>query len=208
VPRQPAGESSFSPLKAVHSSASGLLSLHWWTGNEALKGSRQPTVLDVCGLYGLKQDDCEVGTDRLRLSTPAGGLAVLPVQYNLTRGIVLEANIVLDTPRGPLSSVGFFVEGERHNTGTVLLAQSDGRLTIGPYDGYAFRPEDAKPLRHSAGVMMHWRLLLRGAHLELYVDCLLIQCYTLAHVPSGRVGITVEAGVATASNVSVWEMSL
>ncbi|MDB5074861.1 MAG: hypothetical protein JWO42_1040 [Chloroflexi bacterium] len=208
VPRQPDGESTFSPLKAVHSTASGLLSLHWWTGNEALKGSRQPTVLDGCGLYGLKQDECEMGADRLRLTTPAGGQAVLPVRYNLARGIVLEANIGFDTPRGPLSCVGLFVEGERHNTGTVLVVQSDGRLTVGPYDGYAYKPEDTKPLVSAAGVPLHWRLLLRGTHLEVYVDDLLIQCYTLAFVPSGRLGFTVEACEATVSNVIVWEMSL
>lgn len=208
VPRQPTGESTFSPLKAVHCTASGLLSLHWWTGNDALKGSPQPTVLDRCALYGLPLSQCEMDAHHLRLTSPAGGLAVLPVRYNLTRGILLEASIGLDRPRGTLSGVGLFVEGERVNTGTLLLAQSDGRLTSGPYDGYAFKPEDAKPLAYPAGVPMRWRLLLRGVHLEVYIDDLLIQCYTLASLPSGRVGFTVEAGMAMVRDLSVWEMSL
>ena len=54
----------------------------------------------------------------------------------------------------------------------------------------------------------HWRLLVRTAHAELYVNDELIQCYTLSHAPGGRLGFAIEAGAATVTNVRAWEMSL
>ena len=208
VPRQPAGESYFAPLKSVRCSPSGLLSLSWWAGNEVLKGTALPTELAHCGLYGLRPDDCDLTADRVRISAESGGLAVLPTRYNLTRGIVLEVLLEFGIASGPLSSAGLFVEGDRQNTGLLVMAQSDGRLTVGSYDGYAFKPEDAKPLTRAEGHPMHWRLLLRGEHLEVYIDDQLIQCYTQAYLPAGRVGFAVEAGAATVRNLRVWEMSL
>ena len=106
-----------------------------------------------------------------------------------------------------------FIEGDPTGAGTLLVAQSDDRLTTGPYtsptgDGYAFQPEDAKPLSFVPGQTQRWRLLLRNEFAELYVDDELIQGYTLPHAPSGRLGFVIEAGTATTANVRGWEMSL
>ena len=90
----------------------------------------------------------------------------------------------------------------------MLLAQSDGRVGVGRYDGYSFRPLDAKPYGCSADQPARWRLLLRDAHVELYIDDVHIQCYTMDHKSGGRLGFAVEAGSATISNVQAWEMSL
>ena len=97
--------------------------------------------------------------------------------------------------------------------GSLFVAQSDSRLTTGPYssptgDGYAFQPEDAKPLPFTPGRTQRWRLLLRNEFVELYVDDELIQGYTLPHAPSGRLGFVIEAGTGAAANVRGWEMSL
>jgi hypothetical protein len=40
------------------------------------------------------------------------------------------------------------------------------------------------------------------------VDDELIQCYTLAHKPGGRLGFVVEAGSATVADIHIWSMSL
>lgn len=198
----------FAPLKAVHCDAAGVLTLRWWAANQVLKGSPRPVVLDGCSVYGLQLGQWEVEDGRLRLTAAAAGLAILPVKYDLVRGVILEADLAFQSVHGPLNSLGLFIEGQPANNGTVLLAQSDGRLAVGTYNGYAFKPEDAKPLPFAPGRSTHWRLLLRDTHLELYVDDALIQCYTLAHMPSGRLGLVIEAGTATVENVRVWEMSL
>ncbi len=198
----------FSPLKAVRRDEAGILSLRWWAGNEALKGRQQPLVLEGCELYGLQGDACSLESSTLRLTAAAGGLAILPVQYNTARGVILEADLTLHGSEGPLYGTGLFVEGEAGNRGTLFLAQSDGRVSVGPYDGYAFKPEDAKPYRFSADEPARWRLLLRAAHVELYIDDELIQCYTMRHEPGGRLGFVIEAGSAAITNARAWEMSL
>ena len=213
VPRQPGGESYFSPLKTVHCDATGILSLHWWPGNEALRGRPLPVLLEGCDFYGLRSAECPVEAGRLHLAAAAGGLAILPVKYDLARGVILEAELTFHASRGPLGSVGFFIEGGPIGAGTLFLAQSDDRLTVGPYssptgDGYAFQPEDAKPLPFKPEQTMRWRLLLRNEFAELYVDDELIQGYTLPHVPAGRLGFVIEAGTATVANIRGWEMSL
>ena len=213
VPRQPGGESYFSPLKTVHCDATGILSLHWWPGNEALRGRPLPVLLEGCDFYGLRSAECPVEAGRLHLAAAAGGLAILPVKYDLARGVILEAELTFHASRGPLGGVGFFIEGGPIGAGTLFLAQSDDRLTVGPYssptgDGYAFQPEDAKPLPFKPEQTMRWRLLLRNEFAELYVDDELIQGYTLPHVPAGRLGFVIEAGTATVANIRGWEMSL
>ena len=198
----------FSPLKSVQRDDAGILSLHWWTGNEALKGKEMPVVLGDSQLYGLQEDACTIAGGQARLSAHTGGLAVLPVQYNTASGVILEAEVTPHGTDAALSGVGVFVEGEIANQGTLLLAQSDGRVGVGRYDGYSFRPLDAKPYGCSAEQPARWRLLLRDAHVELYIDDVHIQCYTMDHKSGGRLGFAVEAGSATISNVQAWEMSL
>lgn len=142
-------------------------------------------------------------------------MAILPVQHDLEQGVVLEAELTLESSSGPLGGIGLFVGWDAARSGlhsgvpgTLLLAQNDGRFVVGPYNGYGFKPEDAKPLLFSFGQATRWRLLLRDAYLELYVDDELVQCYTLARSLSGRLGFVVEAGSATVDNVRVWTMSL
>lgn len=198
----------FAPLKQVQCDASGILSLHWWAGNEALKGATQPVVLDHCQLHRLLPKDCALEAGQLQLQAAAGGVAILPVKYNTAQGVILEAEITVTAVHGLLCGVGLFIEGDAANRGTILLGQNDDRLQVGPYDGYAFRPEDGKPLPFALNQTSRWRLLVRTIHVELYVNDELIQCYTLAHAPGGRLGFVIEAGVATVGNVCAWEMSL
>ena len=198
----------FAPLKVVRCDADGILSLHWWAGNEALKGSAQPVVLDHCQLHRLLPEDCIFQAETLQLQAAAGGVAILPVKCNTVRGVILEAEITLTAAAGPIHGAGLFIEGETPNRGTILLGQNEGRLQVGPYDDYAFRPDDGKPLPFALKQTSRWRLLVRTAHVELYVNDELIQCYTLAHAPGGRLGFVIEAGAATVGKVYTWEMSL
>ena len=192
----------------VQCDADGILSLHWWVGNEALKGSAQPVVLDHCQLHRLLPEDCSLQAGKLQLQAVAGGVAILPVKYNSARGVILEAEITLTAADGLRCGVGLFIEGENSNQGTILLSQNDDRLQVGPYDGYSFRPEDGKPLPFAPNQTRRWRLLVRTAHVELYVNDELIQCYALSHAQGGRLGFVIEAGAATVGEVYAWEMSL
>ena len=208
VPRQTLGDVYLAPLKTVHRDDSGILSLRWWPGNEALKGASRLVALEACSFHGIQAADCSIQDDRLQLATAAGGLAILPVHHDVVRGVVVEAELTVYEASNLLSGAGLFIEGEAANTGTLLLLQHDGHLAVGPYNGYAFKPEDRKPLALPPGVPAPWRLLLRDRHLELYVRDELVQCYTMPHAPHGRLGFVVEAGTATVASVRIWDMSL
>jgi hypothetical protein len=208
VPREWGEDVFFAPLKAVSRDGDGILHLVWWPGNEALKGRPLPVMLERCVPHGLGTDQWDVDDGQLAMSADAGGLAILPVSYDTARGLVLECDLTVGGSDSPLYGAGMFIEGPKVHSGTLLMAQSDGRITVGPYDGYGFRPEDAKPHTRAGGTPGRWRMLLRDRHVELYVDDELIQCYTLAHEPRGRVGFAVEASSATVGNVRAWEMSL
>ena len=186
----------------------GILSLHWWTGNETLKGREMPVVLEGSQLYALQEDACSLEAGQAQLSAVTGGLAILPAKYDTARGVILEAEVTVHGSDAAMSGAGLFVEGDTVNEGTLLFAQSDGRAAVGRYDGYSFRPQDAKPYTFTADEPARWRLLLRDAHVELYINDEHIQCYTMDHQPGGRLGFAVEAGSASVSNVQAWEMSL
>ena len=167
-----------------------------------------PVVLGDSELYGLQEDDCTFAGGQARLSADTGGLAVLPVKYNTERGVILEAEVTPHSTDAALSGAGVFVEGETANKGTLLLAQSSGQVGVGRYDGYAFRPAGGKPYSYCDSGAALLALLVRDAHVELYIDDVHIQCYTMDHNSGGRLGFAVEAGSATIGKVKAWEMSL
>jgi hypothetical protein len=202
----------FAPLKAVHRDPEGLLSLHWWSGNQALFGLQQPVMLENYSSVGLDPIDKPIQNSTLQIGSHGGGLAVLPVRYDFSHGTILEADLTLraysDASSDTISGVGLFVEGSASYQGTLLIAESNNQFTVGSYNGYAFKGEDSKPLPFVPGQTMRWRLLVRHEFLELYVNDTFIQCYTLAHEPGGRLGFAVEAGTAAIANVQACRMSL
>jgi hypothetical protein len=216
VTRRLGFDGSFAPLKSVHSDDAGLLSLRWWPGNEVLKGPQRPSPFADSILYGLRPDQVSISQGRLQLSAEAGGFAILPIEYDTARGVILEAEVVTLASDAPLYGSGIFVEEEPVNRslpwegtcGTLLLSQSNGRLTVGPHNHYGFTPVDDKCLPFFPAESSRWRLLLRDVHVELYVDDELVQCYTLMDKATGRLGFAVEACTVTVKNVRVWEMSL
>ncbi len=204
----------FAPLKAVHCDSEGLLSIHWWPGNRALFRSEQPLMLESHTRFGLQPDQEQIQDGKLHISSLAGGLAVLPVHYDFSHGTILEADLTLEAPlgttgtTGTISGMGLFVEGSRSYNGTLLIAQSNGQFAVGTYNGYAFKAEDSKALPFVPSGTMKWRLLVRDVFVELYINDVFVQCYTLAHKPGGRLGFVIEAGTGGVENIRVWQMSL
>ncbi len=197
----------FSPLKTAHVDENGVLTPRWWKGNEALKGAPQLVATEYCTLHGLLPEDCRPLEDGLQLTAVGGGLAVLPTHHDMVRGVVLEADLTLERVNGALAGVGVFIESGRENIGTVIMAQSNGQLTVGGYNSRSFRPEDAKQFTTVPAQPQRWRVLVRDVFVEVYVDDVLVQCYTLNHTAGGRLGFVVEAAAASISNLHLWAMS-
>jgi hypothetical protein len=197
----------FAPLKKAHVDEEGILSLRWWPGNEALK--HRPLALSFSDSELSRGiSDCTLDDDgnRLEISAPANGFAYFPTHFNLTRGVVLEGKLTLSRSTGPLSSVGLLIESQQQQTGSLVFLQSDGRLTVGPFNGYSFKPEDSKPFPGQVGTTVYWRILLRGPFLEIYLDEIHVQSYTLNHPAGGRLAFGVEAGTGRMEGMKAWEM--
>jgi hypothetical protein len=212
IPRDAADHSYFSPLKSVQLDVNGVLSLAWWAGNEALKGNPVNLSLDKCSYYGLPasqtDSDLTLQSESLQIAANAGSLVILPIKNNFEQGIVLEAviNFTQSYDATKMSGVGIFIE-THPNMGTLLLAQMNGQLTTGWYSGYGYKLENSTKLHSSLTQKQHWRLLVRGLNVELYMDNVLVQCYSLVNQLTGRLGFVVENGAATIRDLHMWEMS-
>lgn len=196
----------FAPLKKTHIDQNGILSLRWWAGNEALKGQPLAVHLEECS-YSRALVSSQAEDDHLTFSAFANAFAYLPTYFNIERGVVLEARVTLLESNGPLSSVGLFIEGQPAGTGSLALTQSNGWLTVGAWNGYNFKAEDSKPFPFQPGRTENWRILLRGPYLEIYLDDVHIQSYTINHRAGGRLGWVVEAGAARIQAQQAWEMT-
>jgi hypothetical protein len=198
--------SYLAPMKEVRCD-DGLLQLVWWKGNDALLGRQLPVLLG--GLEGRGLTSAPVSTDgQICAQAPAGGMVVLPSRYDLERGVSLDADLSLSATNGGAAGIGVFIEGQRAWSGTVLLADTDGQFSIGPFNGYAYRTEDSKKTEINPKLVSHWRALIRGTFVELYVDDRLVQCFTLPALAVGRLGFVVESGEIVVEKITVRELTL
>ena len=212
----------FSPLKRAVVDGGGHLSLGYWRGNDALKGTPIDIDLASCTRVGPTQDhpdgrlfatefttELEMSSRRLEINEAhGGGLLLLDNHFDLERGIVLEGTLEIYEPPKRWSGIGVFVEKHPHRAqGTAILAQTRGRTEIGPMkQGNDFRPDDVTEKGIASGTRTSFRLLLRHSLVEFYLDDLLIQCYSLPDEATGRLGLVFESGRAVFEDVKAWVM--
>ncbi|HQL64987.1 MAG TPA: hypothetical protein PLS78_03920 [bacterium] len=108
------------------------------------------------------------------------------------------------------------IETEKTSKGTVALINSNGLVEIGDILA-AIREEpsitriiryDAKKYNIKKDGIYKFRIFIRHCFIELYIDNILIQCYTMSQIPTGRIGWVVESGKAHFLRVKAWEITL
>lgn len=203
---QPKMGTYFAPLKKVQVD-DGILSLRWWHGNDALKGSELPTALDLVEGRCL-EGEAKPGGGLLVLDAPLAGQAALPVKYDLDSGVVVEAHLTTRQRDARPASVGLLIEGDSPWNGTLLVSDTQGRFSVGTTNGYTFKDEDGKDVPPLTEAGQNWRVLIRGTFVEVYIDEALVQCFSLPEPPRGRIAFVSGAGVATVSDIKVWQMNL
>ena len=114
--------------------------------------------------------------------------------------------------------IGMFVEEESEKrTGTAVLAQTRGRTELGPFRASGltlvlpyptFTPDEIVDTGIEPGIQTRFRLLIRKCMFELYLNDVLIQCYSPPKEPTGTIGLIVESGRAVFEQLAVWEMNL
>ena len=174
------------PLKRAVVDAEGTLRLHYWEGNEKLKGRA------------------------LTMTAPSsprnGSIALLAPVFDVGRGVVVEGEVTLPPPGSSLQP-GFYVEAE-DDLGAAVRIAPGGITEVGPIrrDGTGFLSQFRDDREIPFGRTAPFRLLLRHCLLEFYLDDVLFSVYSLPLWATGRIGL-LEAG-AGIGDLKAWTMSL
>jgi hypothetical protein len=205
------GEAYFAPLKRAVLDEEGHLRIHYWEGNERLKG--RAVAIDAAG--SVKEASANWTTDRTMIEAKQGSgpsTMVLDPKFDLKKGVVLEGKVSVRSSGKPFTGAGFFIE-ESGGRGTGILAQTNGVTEFGIYGksqlGYGFVVDDTVDVGLAPVKEHNFRLLLRRELVEFYLDDQLVQCYSLpVESHSGRLGFFAANGEVKFSEIHAWEMTL
>ena len=169
------GQVYFAPLKRAAVDAEGTLRLAWWPGSEKMK--HRP----------------------IAIGPPAPGqrIALLPNTFDIRAGMILEGTLTV--PAKGARRPGLYVACAA-DSGVALLVGAAGVAEIGAMraDGSGFKAESRVDREMSFGQPARFRLLLKGSLIELYLDDVLIDCYSLPSDGTGRIGLIGGAAVRNA----------
>lgn len=208
------------PLKLAKLTKQGCLIPYYWKGNEALKGKEQDFSFENFEYWPEYALKCKIKkqTNFIELTQPnSSGVIISKKFFDLATGIIIEGTIVLHRIKKPWASGGIIVETECKKKSTVILLNTKGFVEIG--DLLAALPEepsltriiryDLKPCNLiEQKKSIRFRIFLRQRFLEIYIEDILIQCYTMTEFPTGKIGWVVESGRVSFFNVCIWKMSL
>lgn len=206
------------PLKVAKLKGNRKLFPGYWKGNEALKGKLFNPLSDDVSLWPEFALKCSFrkGFDFLEIIQPDSGAVVMSKKcFDLQKGIIIEGEIKIQKIKKPLSCAGILVETEENSKGTAILINSSGIVEIG--DILASLPEEPSLTRFIRTITRNallndtsckFRIFIRNLFIEFYIDDILIQCYTMSELPTGRIGWVVESGKACFYSIRAWEMTL
>jgi hypothetical protein len=172
-------------LKRAHADAEGMLRLGWWEGNDVLKNERTAVEVSCAAVAGAP-------VRMLEALDPSGGLilegelTLPPTQFAALRGLYIE-----------------YTQGE----GLAILFDPHGRaeFCMTTPSGSTSTVEHRVDREMVFAAPARWRLVLEGSLLELYLEDLLIDCFSLPADATGHVGV-IDGGCPGAVSVTtVWQ---
>jgi hypothetical protein len=173
------------PLKRATLDQDGALRLRWWSGNDRLK--RQ----------------------RLTVELPARQTPVTPVDwlrqaFDAKAGVVLEGRLRL--PAAGEGRSGLFIEcGADQGAAVLLDAHGVTEVGLQKADGADFKADFTVNRDLTFGAAPAFRLLLKGSMIEFYLDELLIECYSLPSLATGRIGLLTGGAEAAFTDLAAWQ---
>jgi hypothetical protein len=178
------GKVSAGLLKGTHFDAEGTMRLTWWPGNEALK--HKPVAVPAPAAGG------------------SGPIKMLGRKLDLSAGLVLEGKLKLPAPLG--APRGLYIEHGK-GTGTAILFGCDGRAELGSLaaDGSGFKADKTVDREMRFAEPARFRLVLEGVLLEIYLDDVLIECYSLPAPATGRIGLIPGSQRNSISALKAWK---
>ena len=178
------------PLKRADVDEEGTLRLIWWGGNEALKGDPQ-------NVRPLRRDE-----------NSAASPVFLDAAMDVRRGTILEG-VVTFAKDSKAAGPGVLIACEEGRSGAIQFVSSSA--TVGgtmELDGVGFAPDPRQNIDRQLPPKseVRFRLLVRHSLIELYLDDVLLNVYSLPEAANGRIGFLNSAiGI---SELKAWTMTL
>ena len=153
----------------------GTLRLAWWGNNEKLKHQPMDILLS-------------------RAQSPPGSPVLLDKTFDVDNGVVLEGTIrlpeVVPGNGPPATPRGLYLDAENSQAAAILVGARGVTQfgTINP-DGSGFKPTKTIDREMAFGKTVRFRLCLKHHLLELYLDDILIEVYSLPSQSTGRIGV-------------------
>ena len=168
------GQVHFAPLKTAVLDAEGTLRLGWWKTNEKMK--HEPIAVTLPAAKGGDPN-------------PRGAPAMLGNTFDTKTGVILEGTLALPETKGMQRRGLYIACGKDH--GAAVLVNAAGQAELGTMrpGGAGFRAEKKVDREMTFGKPARFRLLLKGSLMEFYLDDILIECFSLPAVATGRVGL-------------------
>jgi hypothetical protein len=124
--------------------------------------------------------------------------------FDTSAGLILEGTLKLPAAEDS-QPVGLFISQDE-GAGMAILVHAGGVTEFGPMrsDGAGFQAEHRVDREWRFGPTVRFCLLLKGSLLEFYLDDLLMQCYSLGHTASGKIGLLSGGDASAFANLKAW----
>jgi hypothetical protein len=171
-------------IKRLVEDDAGTLRLAYWPGNDVLKGE----AFDVSAPTQL---------------TPGPGATMLNATFDTQRGVILEGDFTLPAGREPVR--GFYIDCEG-DLGGAIRFDSHGVAETGFHraDGTGWEMKFTVDREMQFASPARFRLILAGSLMEVYLDDILIECFSLPTPATGKIGL-LTSDLAAISNITAWK---
>jgi hypothetical protein len=217
MPRENFTDAWLGTCKVLREDRPGKLSIHWWSGNEALKGNTLFSIVDRPSFTLPESFDTPTGSwrygdDGLELESESSVLAYCETQ-DLSMGVVVEADLRIDgNGAGGLFFGNRLLEEKHPFEGDAFLCNTRGYAEFGMitfgHCSPTFMPENNVLYTIPKGRTFHVRLLARGEFVEAYIDDRLVQCYGFSKPIYRNIGLFAENCRLTVKQLQVFEFSI
>lgn len=167
------GRRYFGLLKLATVDKDSILRLKYWDGNEGYKSK----MINLGQLQKAKNPY----------------VRFFPHMADIDNGIVIEGDF--PTSNGTPENALYIETGD--GIGTAIFMADDGRVRFGGMNESTghFIPDDIVYRAMEFPSKIHFKLFLKGPLLELYIDDIFIQCYSLPAQATGRIGVVSQGEV-------------
>lgn len=197
------------PLKQAIFTDAGDMQLAWWRGNNVLLDSARPVdTRNGKWTYTGRGTELEADGQGIRMADNVGGAVWMADEsFSPQSGGAICATVTIAPKIQPIGATGVVISCEHGNV--AILMDTGGRTLLGMLhpDGI-FIGEDMVETGIAAGTQHNLILLVRESLLELYLDGLLVQCFSMKSRATGRWGFVLESADVRVDGIMLSDMGL